>query len=423
MAQIRAGLIGFGTIGKGVYDLLKQNGGFITERTGISIKITAVCDTRPGVLDAAEDVALKTSDWQEIVNNPEIDLVIELIGGLDPAGKIILSALNNGKSVVSANKKLLAEQGSPIFEAAKESAGQLFFEAAIGGGIPCILALNTGMAANRIKNIEGILNGTTNYILTQMEEKSISFDKALKEAQQKGFAEADPTFDIEGYDAGHKISLLAMLAYGRQVDYTKVDIEGIKKISDLDIQYAKDMGYVIRLLGTAKMIDNMLDINVRPTMIPTAHPLASVRNELNAIMFDGDMTDSIMLCGKGAGALPTASAVVSDIIQAAAKNSTAKLYYADAQNTVFLPREKRESRFYLRIYTKDEPGILSKIAGILGKFSISIESLIQRSSAETFVPLTFMTHTANEASLLQAVNEINKSDFVKDETLIIRVED
>ena len=422
MKQVKAGIIGFGTVGSGVYNIIKQNGAVITERTGVSLEIAAICDLRLEALQTLDGVKVKTNDWKEIVNNPEIDVVIELIGGLQPAGDIILTSLQNGKSVVTANKKLLAEKGNAIFDAASKSAGTLHFEAAIGGGIPCILALNTGLAANRIRSIEGILNGTTNYILSQMEEKSISFDTALKEAQQKGFAEADPTFDIEGYDAGHKIALLALLAYGKRVDYTKIDIEGITKISDLDILYAKDMGYIIRLLGSAKMTDGALDISVRPTMIPMLHPLSSVRNELNAVMFDGDMTDPIILFGKGAGSLPTASAVLSDVIQSATANILKKINYAEAEEASFLPCEKRESKYYLRVYTKDEPGILSKITGILGRFSISIESLIQRASTDVFVPLIFLTHSVNEAAMIKAAAEINKSDFVKEDIVIIKVD-
>jgi homoserine dehydrogenase len=278
------------------------------------------------------------------------------------------------------------------------------------------------MAANHIKSIMGILNGTTNYILSCMEKKSLSFGDALKEAQQKGFAEADPSFDIEGFDAGHKISLLAMLAYGKRINYSKAGIEGITRVSELDIKYAKDMGYVIKLLGIARMIDGRIDISVHATMLPELHPLAAVHDEFNAVMIDGDMTSPIILYGKGAGALPTASAVISDIIQIAVEPSV-KIHYPSGDEADFLSIEKRVSKYYLRLYTEDQPGVLSKITGILGKYSISIASLIQRETSESWVPLIFMTHSVNEASMMQAAEELSGAPFVKEDVLIIRVED
>ncbi len=423
MKTIRAGIIGLGNIGKGVFDLLEKNRDLIASRTGVKIEITSICDTRAGVLAEIPSAVRKTGDWHEVVSAPDTDTVIELIGGLSPAADIVLTALKAGKNVVTANKKLLAEKGREIFSAAAEATGFLKFEAAVGGGIPCLLALNTGMAANRIKSIIGILNGTTNYILSQMEEKGLSFELALKEAQKKGFAEADPTFDIEGYDAGHKISLLAMLAYGRIMDYSRLNIEGITRISDMDIKYAREMGYVIKLLGIAKMTDGLMDISVHPTMLPELHPLASVRNEVNAVMIDGDMTAPITLFGKGAGPFPTASAVISDIIQIAEEKAPRYPWYVNGPEPEFITPEKRISRYYIRMHTKDEPGILSRISGILGNFSISIASLIQRANTGSFVPLIMMTHAVSEDSMLKAEAEINRSDFIKGKTVIIRVED
>jgi homoserine dehydrogenase len=315
MKSINVGIIGFGTIGRAVFDVLNRNGDIISSRTGATIKTVAVCDNRKEILQGVGPGVKTTDSWGDITADPSIDVVVELIGGINPAKDIILAALGSGKSVVTANKKLLAEAGADIFTAAENSKGSLKFEAAVGGGIPCLLALGTGLVADRVKSIMGILNGTTNYILTQMEEKGLPFDAALSEAQSKGFAEADPTFDIEGYDAGHKIALLAMLAYNKRIDFKKIDIEGITHISDMDISCARDMGYVIRLLGIARMTEKGLDISVHPTMVPSLHPLASVRNEFNAIMYDTDMTDPITLYGKGAGGNPTASAVISDIVQ------------------------------------------------------------------------------------------------------------
>ncbi|MCL2026157.1 MAG: homoserine dehydrogenase [Leptospirales bacterium] len=422
MKTVTIGIIGFGTVGRGVFEVLSKNGGLVAQRTGIQIKIASICDNNPDTLRPVEHQLKTTAVWQELVDDPSIDIIVELIGGLEPAGEIILSALKKGKSVVTANKKLLAERGGAIFGAAAGSAGLLRFEAAVGGGIPCLLALSTGMAANRIKSIIGILNGTTNYILSRMERDLLPFDDVLKEAQQKGFAEADPSFDINGFDAGHKISILAMLAYGKSIDYTQIAIEGISRISKLDIKYAKDMGYIIKLLGIARMTDDLLDISVHLTMLPEIHPLASVRDEFNAIMIDGDMTAPILLYGKGAGSAPTASAVISDIIQIASEPSV-KMHYPPGEAAIFLSNDKRVSKYYLRLYTKDQPGILSKITGILGQHSVSIASLIQRETSASWVPLIFTTHSVNEASMMQAVRELNETSLIKEDMLIMRIED
>ncbi len=296
----------------------------------------------------------------------------------------------------------------------------LGFEAAVGGGIPCILGLRKGLVGNYINSILGILNGTTNYILTKMEDEGIPFDQALKDAQEKGFAEADPTFDVEGIDAGHKISLLAMLSYGKSIDFNSIPIEGITSISPLDITYARDMGYVIKLLGIAKYTKGTMDVRVHPTMIPKNHPMASVRNEFNSVMFDGDMTDAVILNGKGAGSLPTASAVISDIVQLSNKNIYPGKFTGKAR--IMLPDE-RVSRYYLRLHTEDCPGILSQISGVIGKFGISIASVIQKEITEKYVPLIIVTHEANEKNMLNCISKIEEFDFVQDKVTFIRVED
>jgi len=422
MKIIRIGLIGFGTIGQGVYRGITQNAALIRERTGIDLAITMVCDNRPEALKEIKG-AVTTDSWKKIVEASDIDVVVELIGGIDPAKDIIVNSLKNGKSVVSANKKLFAEKSDDIFATALSSPGSLKFEAAVGGGIPCLLALSTGMVANNIRSIMGILNGTTNYILTQMEDKGLPFSEILKDAQKKGFAEADPTFDIEGFDAGHKISLLAMLAYNRKIDFKKIPIEGISKITDIDIAFARDMGYVIRLLGIARLAGDAMDISVHPTMIPLRHPLASVRNEFNAVMFDGDMTDPITLHGKGAGSAPTASAVISDIIQIAENRTASYIPHALDGDTRYLDPSERRSKYYLRIHSKDAPGILSKISGVLGSHNISIASVIQKETDEEYVPLIIMTHDVDEASVLLAAREIGDFDFIAKEVMILRVED
>lgn len=423
MKEINIGLVGFGTIGSGVYDLLNKNGKLIKERTGISLTIKTICDLRiDQVKKSITDVEL-TKRWEDIIEDESIDIVIELIGGIKPAKTIILKTLECGKSAVTANKKLLAEEGKNIFEAESSSRGNLKFEASVAGGIPCILALQTGLAGNRIFSITGILNGTTNYILTRMKDDGLPFETVLKTAQEKGFAEADPTFDIEGQDAGHKIALLSMLSYGKNVDFPSLSIEGITRISNLDISYAEEMGYVIKLLGIAKMVDDKLDIRVHPTMISRTHPLASVRNEYNAVMFDCDMTGPVLFYGKGAGSHPTASAVVSDLLQIAGEKGKSTNAVKMTGDVELLPSKERLSRYYIRIHTEDRPGILSKISGIFGKYNISIASVIQKEVSADYVPLIITTHLAQEENMLSAINEIGDFDFVEGEVTLIRVED
>ncbi|MDY6968027.1 MAG: homoserine dehydrogenase [Spirochaetota bacterium] len=425
---VNIGLIGFGTVGSGVYDLIMQNACLIKERTGLDLRIKTVCDIR------TEDVKKKVgsinviNDWRDVITDKEIDTVVELIGGISPAKSIILESLKNGKNVVTANKKLLAEDGDEIFNTAGMSNSKLGFEASVGGGMPCILSLKYGLVGTRINTVIGILNGTTNYILTKMEDEGLTFEMALKDAQDKGFAEADPTFDIEGFDAGHKIALLSMLAYNRKVDFKSISIDGITKINQLDIEYAKEMGYVIKLLGISKLIGDEVDIRVHPAMLPMDHPLASVRNEFNAVMYITDMTGPVILYGKGAGNHPTASAVVSDIVQIARDTVKDDKALTASIDSKYLSSEKRLFRFYMRLSTEDRPGILSKISGVLAKYDISIASVIQKeihtkNPDSKNVPLVIMTHVACEDKMLRSIDEINNFNFVEGKVTFIKVED
>ena len=421
--HINIGIIGMGTVGGGVVHLLTVNNAIIAHRCGMNIMIKRICDLAIDTISERLPGVTYTANWKDVTGDPEIDIVVELIGGIEPAKSIHIEALKNGKSVVTANKKLLAEDGREIFETAESTGGHMGFEASVGGGIPCILSMKKGLVGNTILSISGILNGTTNYILTKMEESGMSFDEALRMAQQKGFAEADPTFDVEGYDAAHKISILSMLAYNRKIEYTSVPVEGITRISALDIRFAREMGYVIKLLGISKTAGDEIDIRVHPAMIHRTHPLASVRNENNAIMFVGDMTGAVTLHGKGAGARPTASAVVSDIVQAAEKAPGRSSAQFATQEARYLPSQKRLSRYYMRVQTRDNPGILSKISGVLGRHDISIASVIQKEANTEFVPLLFMTHEAYEEGMINALAEINNFDFVDGKAMMIRVED
>ena len=417
---INLGIIGFGTVGSGVYGLIKQNSRTICAKTGIEIKVKTICDLDTERVKTAASETAVTSNWQDITGDSEIDVVAELIGGISPALEIIREALIHGKNVVTANKKLIAEKGSEILEMLSETGGSLGFEAAVCGGIPCIMALQKGLAGNNIRSVTGILNGTTNYILTRMESEGISFDQALRDAQSRGFAEADPTFDVEGYDAGHKITILAMLSYGRSIDFSTIPVEGITRISPLDISYARDMGYTIKLLGIAKNINGTLDIRVHPTMIPGDHPLASVRNEFNSILMDGDMTGPVVMNGKGAGSSATASAVVSDIVMHADRPEYHPRFIGNAK---LMSPEERVSRYYIRMLTEDSPGILSQISGTLGRHSISIASVLQKEVNAKHVPLIIVTHEALESNMQKCITEIEQFSFVKEHVTLIRVED
>ncbi|MBN2433922.1 MAG: homoserine dehydrogenase [Spirochaetes bacterium] len=422
--KVNIGLVGFGTVGSGVYNVIKNNGKLIEQRTGVSLVLKTVCDLRMDEVKktVSSDVQV-TDNWKSLIEDKDIDTIVELIGGLEPAKSVVEAALSAGKNVVTANKKLLAEKGSVIFELADRKDAKLGFEAAVGGGIPCIEDLKNGLVANNVNHIFGILNGTTNYILTRMELAELSFADALAEAQAEGFAEADPTFDIEGFDAGHKICLLAMLAFNKKIEYGSIEIEGITKIKTLDTEFARRMGYAVKLLGIAREIDGEVDVRVHPVMIRESHLIASVSHEYNAVVFDADMTGEVLLYGKGAGSLPTASAVVSDIVQIAVKKGVYESAILTKGDAVILGAEKRFSRFYLRINTEDRPGILEKVAHAFSANNISVSSVEQHETGHNIVPLLFVTHKACEADIKKAVREINSFDFVTEPVMMIRIEE
>lgn len=422
MKKIKAGLIGFGTIGSGVYALLKKNNALIRQRTGIDINLKTICDLKIDEYKNKIKNINTSGNWKDIINDDEIDTVIELIGGIEPAKSIAIEALKKGKNVVTANKKLLAEDGEEIFKVQSSSNSRLGFEASVGGGIPCIQALRDGMVGNRVNAILGILNGTTNYILTRMEDECLSFNQALKDAQKKGFAEANPAFDIEGYDAAHKIAIISRLAFNKKIAYSSIPVEGITRISRDDIVYAKEMGFAIKLLGAARIAGKKLEVSVHPAMLSLKHPLASVRNEFNAVMFTGDMTGPVILYGKGAGSLPTASAVISDVIQIAQKIKTDEKMQVLEPAELVKPADKIY-RYYMRLSTADRPGILSKISGVLAKNGISIASVMQKAENSKYVPVIIMTHKCSEHGMLKSVKEINSFDFIENDITIVRIEE
>ena len=430
--RIGVGLIGFGTVGAGVVRILLQNASLIQRRVGVPLELVRVAD-----LDVTRDRGVKlspgilTTDARDVLDDPAIDVVLELIGGYGVAKQVILDAMARGKHVVTANKALLAVHGEEIFEAAARHHVDLGFEASVGGGIPVILALTEGLAANTVLSIYGIINGTSNYILSRMTSQGHGFQEVLAESQRAGYAEADPTFDVEGIDSAHKLSIMVSLAYGTPVNVKEVYTEGISHLAPLDITYAKEFGYTIKLLGIAKFSDSEVEARVHPTMIPSSSPIAQVDGVYNAIQLVGDAVADIVLYGQGAGAMPTGSAVVSDVI-AIARNlltgSTGRVPPASFQQDQrrplrIRPMEEITSLYYMRFMVLDEPGVLSKISGVLGDHRISISSVIQQGRKEgQTVPVVIMTHRASERNVQTALREIDPMAFVSEPTTLIRVE-
>jgi len=432
MDSIKLGLLGFGTIGTGVVRVLQKNADLLRQRLGRSLELVKIVDlditTDRGV---AVDADLLSTDVDEIINNPEIDILIELIGGYEPAKTFILKAIANGKHIVTANKALMALHGQEILAAAEEQGVEVMFEAAVGGGIPVISAIKENLCANDFSNVLGILNGTCNYILTEMTEKGSDFAPVLKDAQELGYAEADPTFDIEGVDTAHKIALLAALCFGTRVDFDKVYTEGITNVAAIDIQFATQMGYKIKLLAIGKNLGEQIEVRVHPTMIPMSYQLSEVDGVFNAVRLSGNFLGPALLYGSGAGMDATASAVMGDVMAIArdmlsgAKRRTPIMgYCADQiQELPIKPMSEIVSHYYLRFTVVDQPGVLAKISGILGKFDISIQSMIQPERHEAdAVPIVIMTHDAKEANVSKALAEIDQLDIVQQPTRLIRVE-
>lgn len=433
MREINLGLIGLGTVGTGVVRILQQNADTISARVGFPLRLKRVADLD---IERSRGINLErgvlTSDAMDILNDPQIDIVIELIGGLEPARTFIVEALQSGKHVITANKALLAHHGHDIFQMAREREVDIGFEASVGGGIPIIRSLREGFAANNIQSIYGIVNGTANYVLTKMSNHGLAFEAALKEAQIEGYAEADPTYDIEGIDSAHKITILARLGFGYPVKLDDVYTGGISRINHIDIEFAHELGYRIKLLAIAKRVDSLLDIRVHPTMISRENILATVEGVFNAICINGDMVGSNIFIGQGAGALPTGSAIIGDIIEIgrAINHSSpgrVPLSLPDRTNISGI-RSIGEimSQYYLRFSGLDTPGVLSTISGILGKFQISIASVIQKGRAKGprgDVPIVIITHKAQERDIQSALSEIDRLAVITDKTALIRMED
>jgi homoserine dehydrogenase len=427
--MINVGIIGFGTVGTGTVSILLKNRSLLKERTGLNIHLEKIAD-----LDTKRYRGIKLpkglliENANEIINDPSIHIVVELIGGTGVARQLILKAIKKRKHVVTANKALLATYGDEIFRAAVKYRVEVGFEASVAGGIPIIKVVKEGLIANRIKSVYGIINGTTNYILTKMSGEKAEFRDVLKEAQKLGYAEADPTYDIEGIDSAHKLAILASLSYGAQFSMKDVYIEGISRIATMDIEFASELGYKVKLLAIAKEKDGRVELRVHPTMVPEDYLISKVEGVYNAIYIDGDAAGSTLYYGRGAGDRPTGSAVVSDIVDIASRieNGSAGLspaIRASRREKSLLKMDDVLSMYYFRFSALDKPGVLSKISGILGKYNISIASVIQKGRRQgKAVPLVVLTHLAREKDVLRAVSEINRLPVVSKKTVFIRVE-
>jgi homoserine dehydrogenase len=433
-SSINVGLLGWGVVGTGVSKILLNQSDLIVQNTGIQLRLTKIAKrtlpaSRSGVQLPPDCL---TTDLAEVVDSSEIDIVVELIGGVTDARRLITRAIRNRKHVVTANKAVLAEHGFELFRLASDHKVSLNFEASTAGGIPIIKTLKESFAANRIQAIYGIINGTCNYILTQMHEKAVDFDEVLKEAQTKGYAEADPTLDIEGIDAAHKLTLLTALAYGFNMPMQQVYVEGITKITQKEIQYARELGYVIKLLAIAKCNQGGVEVRVHPTMIPSRSMLSNVGGAFNTVCVIGDAVGPTLFYGQGAGEMPTASAVVADIIDAAKSicgqvhSHVPRGWLSESQSDMSpCPIDAVETRYYVRLVALDQPGVLAQVSSLLGNHRIGIASVIQkeRHEADGTASIVMVTHKAVEKNMQAALQEIDALDVVRGTSQLIRIEE
>jgi homoserine dehydrogenase len=428
---VKVGICGLGTVGSGTFNVLRRNREVIAARAGCEIVVEQVGARRDNPSCATGDVAV-SRDVFAVADNPDIQILVELIGGTTTARELVLRAINNGKHVVTANKALIAQHGNEIFAAAEQRGVSVAFESAVAGGIPVIKAIREGLAANRIEWLAGIINGTGNFILTEMREKNRAFDDVLKEAQRLGYAEADPTFDVEGIDAAHKLMILASIAFGIPLQFSKIYTEGITRITPTDVEFAEQLGYRIKSLGIARRTEKGIELRVHPTLIPEKRLIANVNGVMNAVLVKGDAVGPTLYYGPGAGAEPTASAVIADIVDVArtlnADPSHRVPHLAFQQDALFdtpvLGIEDVVTSYYLRISALDKPGVLSRIAQILSDAGISIEALIQKepSSGQDHVPVIILTNRTLERQLIAAIAQLEALDSIDGEVVRIRVE-
>jgi homoserine dehydrogenase len=434
MKAINVGLLGIGTVGGGTFSVLSRNSEEIARRAGRPIRISVVADRNPGRAQELTAGACRvTDDAFAVVRDPEVDIVVELIGGYDVARELVLQAIDNGKHVVTANKALLAKHGNEIFAAARDKGVMVAFEAAVAGGIPIIKALREGLTANRIEWIAGIINGTTNFILSEMRDKGLSFAAVLAEAQRLGYAEADPTFDVEGVDAAHKLSIMSAIAFGNAMNFDKTHIEGISRLDAADIRYAEQLGYRIKLLGITKRTAEGVELRVHPTLIPSKRLIANVEGAMNAVLVKGDAVGATLYYGKGAGAEPTASAVIADLVD------VTRMHTADPEHRVphlafqpdamvdlaILPISAVVSSYYLRLRVEDRPGVLADVTRILADNGISIVAMIQREpgEGEEQTDIIMLTHKTREREVDTAIAGIESLAAVRGRIIRLRVEE
>lgn len=431
MKAVNVGIVGLGTVGSGTARVLRDNAAEISRRLGRAVRVSVVCSrSEEKAREIAPDAVFVNNPF-DLVGREDVDIVVELFGGTDTAKEIVLKALENGKHVVTANKKLLAEYGNEVFALAERNNVMVNFEAAVAGGIPIIKALREGLAANNIRSIAGIINGTSNFILSEMREKGSPFAEVLKQAQDLGYAEADPTFDIEGHDAGHKITIMSSLAFGTPVNFQACYLEGISTLDSRDIKYAEELGYRIKLLGITRKTEKGIELRVHPTLIPECRLIANVNGVMNAVRVQADMVGETLYYGPGAGSLPTASAVVADIVDicrlmgAEAESRVPYLAFQAEQvkELTILPMDEITSSYYLRVQAEDKPGVLGQIATLLADQSVSIEALIQKGVVDgNHAEIVILTHSTVEKHIKAAIARIEAMPAVQGSVVMIRME-
>lgn len=425
---VSLGLVGTGTVGGGCLDILAAHKEDFERHFGVDVKLVRVCSRQPEVAAAHGCSDIFTEDYHDVVNDPEVDIVVELIGGTTTAFDVIASALKAGKSVVTANKAIMSTRGAELFALAEQSGVELAFEASVGGGIPIIGPLKHSLIANGISSVVGIVNGTTNYMLTRMGEDGLSYDEALREAQQLGYAEADPTADVDGLDSAAKIAILASIAFNSRVTRDDVHTEGIRSISPVDLRKANEMGYAVKLLAIAHRRPEGIDVRVQPTMIPLTHQLASVKGVFNAVYVVGDFVGETMFFGEGAGSGPAASAVMGDVVDVARRIQQGKgpdVGCTCVDSLPIMPIDTLQTRYYLRFVVPDRAGVLAAASKIFSKYDVSLQSVMQEGTRErNAVDLIFVTHTAQEASIRQVIDELMQLDgTILAQPTVIRLED
>ena len=422
---VNVGLVGAGTIGKGVVDLFKRNSHLINKNLDFIINLAKVADRDQERLQSLDLEKVKlAADAAEIIDNPDIDIVIELMGGIEPARSFIARALENGKYVVTANKDMMAKHGQDLIDLARENKVNLFYEASVGGAIPLIRPLKHNLVADRISRVLGIVNGTTNYIFTHMAQDNLSLDEALSEAQRLGFAESDPTNDVEGLDAAYKLVIMAQLAFGKKAEFDQVHIEGINGVTYEDISYAGEIGYTIKLLAIGEDLPEGLALRVHPALVPLDHPLASVLNELNAVFIESEAAKELMFYGPGAGAMPTATAILADVVEAA-RGLQCKIADGVAEkrleDTGFVPIGATETRFYLRFLVEDRAGVFASLANAFAAEGVSLDMIIQKRNVGDLAEVVLVTHAVKEEAFQRALSKITEISAIKPGPSVIRL--